>query len=201
MIIGVVGTADDKNLVGIRGNGKTATLTKNLYTRYLQGWTVYTNFYTTFSTMKTMQEIFELVIYEDLRDVAIGIQEIQVAANSIGVSAEQVRFMDMVAGQTRKRNTEVWYDSQRLMNVNKRLRVQTDTILMPYKIHLDGTLCARDSCNLPHIIVVTSYQPYIERPIDAFLAADVGMLYDTNEITIERWVTEKEKKRREKAVS
>lgn len=196
MIYGFVGTYDDLYNKGLRGNGKTLTVTNYLYEDYLEGRLIYTNYYTSFSNVMDTQKIVELIFNSDInkfQNVSIGIDEIQLILNSIGTKGKALKFIMNLIAQSRKRNVDIYYTTQRFLDIHKRLRTQTDMIFEPFKKHyhyednnliLDET-CIKDNCNKPHIICVYPKRPELFKIIKYIYADKVGNLYDSNQIIIE----------------
>ena len=167
----------------LRGNGKTLCLTFVGYLDYLSGRDVISNYKTSFSEFVSTERIAEMVIYEDIRDTTILLSELQLYMNSLGVNTKELRsFVGSVIGQSRKRNTDIHYDTQRYTDVHPRIRVQTDRAFLPRKFHADGKPCQLDRCNNTHIIYLYKHDPYMEHPIVKLRADKFGVLYDTNEI-------------------
>jgi len=195
MIIAFIGTLDDESDTPISGTGKTCSMTGYLYHDYLEGKKVYTNYHTEFSedTMGFQAMINKLKgVYSP--DTILGISEMQTVLNSLGSTQQQVLFIDSFASQLRKIDVDIYYDTQRLMNIHKRLRVHTDVILIPYKTHLDNTPCYFNRCKKPHKIFVYSQKPFKEKPLICFDATQVGKMYDTLEIIYDVLELSKEKK-------
>lgn len=180
-MIGIIGSIDEFHAYTIRGNGKTATMTYLLYNYYFrQGCKVYTNYYTSFSTILKTQNLadvifdiddtFEAIVKrgrkkeeeekENERDnneiKAIGIDEIQVFYDSYGrVSKKSKLFLNVsLIQQSRKKNVDIFFTIQRLRDLEKRIRSQVDLYLIPMKYHTDGKICSIDRCNEEHYIVV-----------------------------------------------
>jgi hypothetical protein len=167
----------------LRGNGKTLCLTFVGYLDYLSGRDVISNYKTSFSEFVSTERIAEMVIYEDIRDTTILLSELQLYMNSLGVNTKELRsFVGSVIGQSRKRNTDIHYDTQRYTDVHPRIRVQTDRAFLPRKFHADGKPCQLDRCDKPHFIYLYQHDPYMEHPIVKLRADKFGALYDTNEI-------------------
>jgi hypothetical protein len=167
----------------LRGNGKTLCLTFVGYLDYLSGRDVISNYKTSFSEFVSTERIAEMVIYEDIRDTTILLSELQLYMNSLGVNTKQLRnFVGSVIGQSRKRNTDIHYDTQRYTDVHPRIRVQTDRAFLPRKFHADGNPCQLDRCDKKHFIYLYQHDPYMEHPIVKLQADQFGGLYDTNEI-------------------
>ncbi|MCC7574993.1 hypothetical protein KO361_05355 [Candidatus Woesearchaeota archaeon] len=185
MIYGFVGTMDDFCNGSIRGNGKSLTMTYYLHQDFKEGRRVYTNYKTTFSEQVTVKKIVDMVLEGEIQEASIGIDEIQIVLNSIGTKAKVVNFIDKMVSQTRKIDSDIYYATQRYTNIHKRLRVQTDRLFRPFKIHQENDKwkkCITDRCKKPHVIIVKSEIPYLETPIIALDAVKVGVLYDSNEI-------------------
>ena len=167
----------------LRGNGKTLCLTFVGYLDYLSGRDVISNYKTSFSEFVSTERIAEMVIYEDIRDTTILLSELQLYMNSLGVNTKELRsFVGSVIGQSRKRNTDIHYDTQRYTDVHPRIRVQTDRAFLPRKFHADGKPCQLDRCDNTHFIYLYQHDPYMEHPVVKLRADKFGVLYDTNEI-------------------
>lgn len=167
----------------LRGNGKTLCLTFVGYLDHLSGRDVISNYKTSFSEFVSTERIAEMVIYEDIRDTTILVSELQLYMNSLGVNTKELRsFVGSVIGQSRKRNTDIHYDTQRYTDVHPRIRVQTDRAFLPRKFHGDGKSCQLDRCEKKHFIYLYQHDPYMEHPIVKLQADQFGGLYDTNEI-------------------
>jgi len=183
MIIAFVGTPDDESETPISGTGKTCSMTGFAYMDYLDGGIIYSNYFTNFShEILGFQAIINKIKGIKSPNVKICISEMQNVLNSIGSTQQQVLFIDSFASQMRKIDVDLYYDTQRWMNVHKRLRVHTDVVLIPYKCHMDNRACYFNRCQKPHKIFVYSHKPFREKPIQCFDATEVGKMYNTFEI-------------------
>lgn len=180
MIIGFIG-----NDILLRGNGKTLAMTYFLYRDHIDGRKVITNYHTSFSEKSQIMAITDRVLTTDLKDVSIGITEVQTVFNSIGTRQQVIKFVDRMVSQTRKRGVDIYWDSQRWMNVHIRLRDQTDIVIQPVKTHTDKSICNKDRCEKEHYIWVICTQPKVNKPLKVLRASSVGRLYDSNEIILE----------------
>jgi len=195
MIIAFIGTLDDESDTPISGTGKTCSMTGYLYQDYLEGKKIYTNYHTEFSTdIIGFQAMINKLKGVHSPDTILGISEMQTVLNSLGSTQQQVLFIDSFASQLRKIDVDIYYDTQRLMNIHKRLRVHTDVILIPYKTHLDNEPCYFNRCKKPHKIFVYSQKPFKQKPVICFDATEVGKMYDTLEIIYDVLELPKEKK-------
>jgi hypothetical protein len=168
-----------------RGNGKTLAMTYYLYQAHKEGIRVITNYQTSFSEMLPIMEITKRIMEDDLRNIAIGITEVQIVLNSLGTKGDIVKFVARMVSQTRKREVDIFYDTQRYMDVHIRLREQTDYVYKPFKAHFTGEVCNIDRCKKPHLIYLMCEQPLILKPVKVLRASAVGKLYDSNEIIME----------------
>lgn len=183
MIVAFIGTLDDESETPISGTGKTCSMTGYGYLDHLEGNKIYSNYHTEFSDkvigfqamINELQGVFS-------PNTKLLVSEMQNVLNSIGSTQQQVLFIDSFASQLRKIDVDLYYDTQRLMNIHKRLRVHTDVILIPYKTHMDNRPCYFNRCQKPHKIFVYSHKPFKEKPVMCFDAVEVGRMYKTYEI-------------------
>lgn len=210
MITAFVGTISDELNTVIRGNGKTASMTGIAYLSYLEGQKIYSNYYTTFS-----EEVIGLqAMIDQIKDESIKLKEgeiteskfknsmllvseMQKVLNSIGSTTKEIIFIDNFCSEIRKHDLDLCYDTQRFNNVQKRLRVHTETILQPFKYHMDNQPCNFDRCKKAHKIFLYSFKPYIPKVRKIFDATKVGQLYDSNEIIYDELKIPNKKKIRE----
>jgi hypothetical protein len=183
MIVAFVGTMDDESATPISGTGKTCSMTGYGYLDYLEGNKVYSNFYTNFSEeILGFQAMINKLKGVPSPNTKLMVSEMQNVLNSIGSTQQQVLFIDSFASQMRKIDVDLYYDTQRFMNIHKRLRVHTDVILIPYKTHMDNQACFFNRCQKPHKILIYSQKPFREKPVLCFDATEVGKMYNTFEI-------------------
>ena len=167
----------------LRGNGKTLCLTFVGYLDALRGRRVISNYKTSFSEYVAVEEIARMVVEENIRDTTILITEMQVYLNSLGVNSNDLKeFIGSVVGQSRKRNTDIHYDTQRYGDIHPRLRVQTDRAFLPRKFHVDGEPCHRDRCKEKHVIYLFQHDPYLHEEVIRLNAEAFAELYNTDEI-------------------
>lgn len=167
----------------LRGNGKTLSVTFFGYIDYLQGRRVISNYKTVFSELQATEDIAEMIQTKNLQDVTILISELQLYLNSLGSNSNTIKeFCGSVVGQSRKRNVDIYYDTQRYGDIHPRMRVQTDRVFLPRKFHYDNTPCSIDRCEQGHIIKIFQHDPYLKRPVFELRAEAFARLYDSNEI-------------------
>ena len=189
MIVAFVGTMNDESNRPISGNGKTNSMTAISYLDSLDGKTIWSNYETTFADKVCgFQEMIDEIGGIEHPDYILCISEMQQILNSIGSSTQQVLFIDAFASQLRKLDVDLYYDTQRFMNIHKRLRIHTDVVYIPYKCHMDNTPCNFNRCTKPHKIYLYSAKPFKEKYCAIFDASEVGKMYNTKEIVMDKLV-------------
>lgn len=179
----VPGSPHQRGFHALRGNGKTLCLTFTGYLDYQNGRKVISNYYTTFSEVVSTDKISDMVDNDNLQNVTILLSELQLYLNSLGGNTKNLRkFIGNVIGQSRKRNVDIHYDTQRYQDIHVRMRVQTDRVFIPRKYHYDGSPCQFDRCKQPHIIWLYQHEPYIKEPVISLKPEIVGKLYDSREL-------------------
>lgn len=179
-MVGIIGSIDEKHSLSIRGNGKTATMTYLLYEKYyVEGLKTYTNYKTLFSEYVSTEELGDVIFNNNDDNIkGIGIDEIQIFYDSYSrVSKKSKYFINVsLIQQSRKKNVDIFYTIQRLRDLEKRIRTQTDLYLVPVKYHADdSSVCCLDRCKRDHYFVVYELSG---RPLFSFKVEDVGRLYD-----------------------
>lgn len=191
MIVAFVGTIDeDDSELPITGNGKTAGLTGfafNDFNDREQSKEIWSNYFTDFSSQvigfqQMINQVKESVESKTVNpNLVLCVTEMQRILDAVGSTTEQVLFIDDFVGQIRKLECVLYYDTQRFNSIQKRLRIHTNVILIPYKTHMDNAPCYLPSCMKPHKIFIYSHKPFRELPIACFDAVEVGKHYDTKE--------------------
>ena len=122
----------------IKGNGKTMAGVYYLYLDHKRGYKTYANIDTAFTDNMTTSEVYELFKDSNARGISILIDEIQKDMNSIAgftSSKTLVEFCNIASAQTRKRDINLYWTTQRAGDIPLRLRIQTDILLQPIRIH------------------------------------------------------------------
>ena len=179
------------NVLGssMRGNGKTLSAVYLAYLEFQKGKKIYTNFYTSFSTMYKMNDLIQVFGDNRLHDCLVIIDEGQVYLNNSGVSVKTRKsLITNFIAQTRKADIDIIITTQRFMQLHKELREQTDVILLATKYHYNKhcltEVCKVDNCTKDHAVRLFNmntgqYLPYI---LDC---KEIGKLYNSNEIVLD----------------
>jgi len=200
MFMAVVGLIDNENTdLCIRGNGKTCTLTYYLYRYFLQNKKIWTNYETTFSDevigfQEMINRLKDMQKKQQKINIILGVTEMQDLINSIGSDKSQTLFVDSFANQMRKLNTDCLYDTQVFKSIQIKLRRHTEHIRIPFKLHLNEQQCNFDRCQEQHLIDIYSYKPFTKTPIKRIKAYEVGKLYNSMEVVIDKLEIPKEEK-------
>jgi hypothetical protein len=195
-VIAIVGCYDDESEIPIRGGGKTATAIRLLHDEYFKNnKTIMSNVHIYFSGdpknpgerifYYTAQELLNMFLNREIpKNTVILFDELSFYLTNLGVDPLVViTFVNGLVAQSRKLRTDLIHTEQRYGDIPRRLRPHSDSILIPMKIHYDGSVCYKDfSCSQPHIIQVYSEKPWRESPILEFYAEKVGQFYDTEEV-------------------
>jgi hypothetical protein len=197
-ITAFIGTIDeDDSPLPITGNGKTLGVVGFSYLDYLKDREIWSNFWTDYSAkiigFQTMIDLVKQNVEEDTvkPNLVLIVTEMRKILDAIGSSQEQILYIDDFAEQIRKLDCALYYDTQRFNSIHKRLRIHTNTILIPYKTHMDDSACYLPSCMKPHKIYIYSHKPEIEKPIKCFNSIVVGGHYNTKEFCKDKLVLPK----------
>lgn len=176
----------------IKGNGKTMTGVYFLHLDAKRGYKVYANIDTSFTEEMTTKEVYELFKDSNATGISILLDEIQKDMNSTaGFTSPKtlVEFCNIASAQTRKRDINLYWTTQRAQDIPLRLRVQTDILLQPVRVHADGTRCLNASCsNKKHYIKVFAKEPLKQKPIVTLDCTAVGRLYDSYQVLTDKMV-------------
>lgn len=194
MLIAICGTYTDVRYGSIRGNGKTLSATFLGYQAYKDGRKVYTNYYTTFSEMVTLNELLTLFKDGELDNVLVILDEAQVYLMNTGVKAKTLKeIINLFIAQTRKRNVDIIVTTQRYKNLHRQLRVQCDLVLIPLKYHLNESgrmsdLCTRDNCDKSHVVII--YNAITQEFLKSVLyPEEIGKLFNSDEIVFDEFIS------------
>ena len=189
MITAIVGYYRESWFTNPMGNGKTMTMTYYLAADKDDKRQVITNYYTRFSELMTVKEMVDYIMETDLKNISLGIDEMQLIFNSLGRKRTKTELITTMITQTRKRKVDIYFTTQRWMLIDKILRDMTAYVIVPYKIHPDtGEECFLDSCEYPHHeIIVQCMIPFKEIPLRILRASEVGKLYNSDEIIKEKF--------------
>ncbi len=173
----------------IKGNGKTLTGVYLLNLDAHRGYKCYANITTNFTENMNTADVYEIFTDSTATGISILLDEIQKDFNSLaGYTPVKtlVEFCNIAAAQTRKRDINLYWTTQRACDIPLRARVQTDILLQPVRIHADGSVCRMASCSRRHYIKVYAREPFRQNSIITLDCINVGKLYDTSQILTDR---------------
>lgn len=201
MLYAIVGRYYDTVGGSVRGNGKTLAAVYFAYQDYKAGRDIYTNFYTSFSTLYKINDLIELFENEQLENATVIMDEAQKYLNNSGVKvAVRSQIVGSFIAQTRKKNVDVILTTQRFGQLHKELREQVDIVLISCKYHYDEKeqkltdVCLKDNCTRRHGIKVYSVNALPPQFVkqngrDIILNPEViGQYYNSNEIVLDNYI-------------
>jgi len=198
-VFALIGTAEDEKDL-IKGNGKTILMVFFGALAFTSGKKILSNVKTSFSEYMKIEDMILYLTREiarceseninittsEIYGIVILLDEIDKYLNSLGGSPVIINFVDRLVSQIRKIDGTIYMTAQRWGNVHRRMRIQTDQILKPKKIHYappegDGKFCPLDNCLEPHAILGYSWYPHTEKPLVTIDCEIVGKWYDTRQ--------------------
>jgi len=125
MIIGVEGSM---------GSGKTLLIVRYLLKDFSNGHKIFANFGLRKIDYEPLN-VMELMENNELQDVSVGIDEITVFLDCRKSSSKMNRYISYFILQTRKRNVNLYYTTQALSMIDKRLLEHTEFQITCEKIY------------------------------------------------------------------
>lgn len=130
-------------IVGDRGDGKTLLLTALLREDYDNGLNIFSNYSLFFpkprfkGQLPPQKRTFKDIVTmpEELRNASVGLDELHIGADSRQSMNKSNLILSKLITQMRKRNLDVYYTTQRLNSIDKRLRQQTDFFIMVERVY------------------------------------------------------------------
>jgi hypothetical protein len=197
-----IGCYDEEEInTPISGTGKTLGMTGFGKLDSDNGKVIWANYKVKFANeFIGMQAMINKIKSETIDyDLVLLVSEMQNILDSCGSTQNEILFIDDFLRQLRKigedkGSVDFYYDNQRFMSLQKRLRIHTTNILIPYKTHLDNSPCYSTKCKDHHKIFIFSRKPFIEKEIIIFDAVEVGKLYNQYEIVYDKLDIPKKRK-------
>jgi hypothetical protein len=173
---------------GLIGGGKTLTMTFFLYQEgMVYGRNVFAN-YKLFFPFKWLKAKEMVDLNKNLVNSAIGVDELEVIADSRRSGSPQNVAMSYFVLQSRHRSVNFYYTTQFLHQVDKRIRDNTDVKVIVENLEYEG------KPNQFRVIMIDHHK--VKRKIKVFTLNGFTLydLYDTNYI-IDPFTYEKRKKK------
>lgn len=175
------------------GTGKTCSMVGFAYLDYKKDWVTWSNFKIDFSEKVIgVQKMIELLNkFENSNEMDFKLNllvtEFQDVLDACGSKTKEILFMDYFIRQMRKIGRDkgevnLFWDNQRYMSIQKRVRSHTNKIFIPFKTHMDNSPCKHPKCKKEHKIYVYSQRPFYENPVKIFNPQIIGQHYDTYQI-------------------
>lgn len=203
----VEGTADNRQtidmiigVIGKRGEGKTLSCVKDIVKAVRAGRTVYTNFNINKKEFTESQQqninILDYSFFRNYKDFQLNnclvcIDEIYVYIDSRASMSKRNKIMSYFFNQTRKRDVDLYYTTQFIHQIDKRLRSNTEVFIFPEKRIIKNNVVVRateteikanpDKYKL-YIVNKIFYPAHGKTVKEAFKGNDYFKYYDTDEI-------------------
>jgi hypothetical protein len=163
--------------IGKMGSGKTLSMTKELHKYYLLGNTILSNYGLAFDhhavNFDTLYDWAEE--QKPMGDIVLALDEIHIMLDSRSSISNMSKVMTFWLNQTRKMNVKLFYTTQYLHQVDKRLRNGTDLFVFCNGMHVTRHGQTRFVC----FNEITDGD-FVKKEI--FLGDRYFQLYDTNEV-------------------
>lgn len=142
---------------GNKGSGKTLYMVKRLWEYQQQGYQVYSNIKLGFKYTPISVKGLLTTMFMDIKNCVIGLDEMQIYADCRMSMSQINKTMTYLILQSRKRHVHIFYTTQQLHNVDKRLRRNTEHIFHcdPFIKYNGGMLLCDGSEITPEIIKLT----------------------------------------------
>lgn len=160
---------------GNMGSGKTLSLVSEIYKYYKLGYKIYSN--VAFSFPHEKLTLADLIEYNQndytLKDCVVVIDEAHIFLDSRTSYAKRNLVISYFLTQTRKKSVKLFYTTQKIHQIDKRLRENTDIIIECSSFKIKDRL----------YIVQTKIFTYDYRIVKKLLYANPYFsLYDTNQV-------------------
>ena len=163
--------------IGKMGSGKTLSLVREIYKYFLKGYTVYSNFGLSFEhTPIDFSTLYKWVEEQkQLDNVVIALDEVHIMLDSRSGMSKKSKTMTFWLNQTRKMGVKLFYTTQYMHQVDKRLRSGTDVF-----VFCEGVLINKNSKE--YFICCNEITDGDASKKDLFVGNDFYKFYDTNEV-------------------
>lgn len=163
--------------IGKMGSGKTLSMTKELHKYHLLGHTILANYGLSFDhNPVNFEQLYDIAeAQEPMSNIVLALDEIHILLDSRSGMSKASKVMTFWLNQTRKMNVKLFYTTQYLHQVDKRLRNGTDLFIFCNGMHIVRNDQARYVC----FNEITDGD-FVKKEI--FLGDRYFQLYDTNEV-------------------
>ncbi len=165
------------NGVLTHNSGKTLSMVREVLKYYLKGYKIYSNFHINIPyTPLDFDDLFKMAEnQEPLKDVIILLDEIHIVLDSRSGMSKNSKIITFWLNQTRKMKVKLFYTTQYLHQVDKRLRSGTDFI-----VYCEGMKYIKEG--VTHFICCNSITDRDSVKEEYFLADKYFKFYDTDEV-------------------
>lgn len=163
--------------IGKMGSGKTISMTREAFKYHLKGYSVISNFHLNFPHQEIeFEKLYEMAeAQEQLENVVILLDEIHIILDSRSGMSKTSKVMSFWLNQTRKMRVKMFYTTQYLHQIDKRLRSGTDLF-----VFCDGLTVNKNGKKYFICCNEISMEDKVKKEI--FIGNDFFELYDTNQV-------------------
>lgn len=163
--------------IGKMGSGKTLSMVRETLKYYAQGYEIYSNFHLEIPYKKLdFNELFKMAEAQTpLNNVVILLDEVHILLDSRGSMKRENKVVSFWLNQTRKMGVKLYYTTQHLHQIDKRLRSGTDFFIFCEGIkYLKG--------GKEYFICVNNVTDGDNTKQETFVGNKFFKYYDTNQI-------------------
>ena len=163
--------------IGRMGKGKTLSMTRELYKHYLQGYKIISNYHLNFPhRLVDFETLFGMAERQETLDkCVIALDEVHILLDSRSSSSKASKVMTFWLNQTRKMGVKLFFTTQYLHQVDRRLRSGTDILIL-----CDGQHIIKDGTEWFVCNNIISFGD--ETREEMFVGNEVFTLFDTNQV-------------------
>ena len=159
-------------------SGKTLSMTRELYKYYQQGHKIITNYGVSFPHERiNFEELYENAESQaEMNDIVIALDEVHIVLDSRSGMSSVNKIITFWLNQTRKMGVKLFYTTQYLHQIDKRLRSGTDIF-----VFTNGMKIIKND-GKEYFVVQNDITDGDNSKKEIFIGNDYYKLYDTNEV-------------------
>lgn len=164
--------------IGKMGSGKTLSMTRELYKYYQKGHTIMTNYGVSFPHEKiNFEELYNNAEEQvEMNNLVIALDEVHIVLDSRSGMSGVNKVITFWLNQTRKMGVKLFYTTQYLHQIDKRLRSGTDIF-----VFTNGMKVVKAN-GKEYFVVQNDITDGDNSKKEIFIGNDYYKLYDTNEV-------------------
>jgi hypothetical protein len=163
--------------IGRMGSGKTLSMTRELYKYYKKGHRIITNYGVGFPHERiNFEELYEAAeTQEEMNNLVIALDEVHIVLDSRSGMSGVNKVITFWLNQTRKMGVKLFYTTQYLHQIDKRLRSGTDIF-----VFTNGVKVMKEGKE--YFVVQNDITDGENNKKEIFIGNDYYKMYNTNEV-------------------